>query len=47
MKKKEKHPMFWAFLIVMILLLALGIALLAEGISQGPGRIYSTPVVTL
>ncbi len=45
--KKEKHVVFWLVLTALLLLLALGVALLAEGIRLGPGALYASPAVAL
>ncbi len=36
--KKEKHPVYWLILACLLLLLALGVALLALGLLTGVGR---------
>ncbi len=45
--KKEKHTAFWIILLLLFLLLALGVYLLAIGISHGPNRVYTYGAVTL
>ena len=45
--KKEKHPFYWLILAALILLLALGVALLIMGASLGPNRVFTTPPVSL
>ncbi len=45
--KKEKHPVYWLVIAVLVLLLTLGIALLVMGLAQSPGRLYASPAVAL
>ena len=42
--KKEKHPVYWLILSCLLLLLALGVALLALGILTGAGRGTELPM---
>ncbi|MBR5110804.1 MAG: hypothetical protein IK099_11455 [Clostridia bacterium] len=37
--KKDKHPVYWALMALLILLLALGVALFVYGITLGKGHI--------
>ena len=39
-EKKERHPLFALWMTVLLLLLALGIALLVIGLLMGPNRVF-------
>ncbi len=43
--KKEKHPVYWAVMACLILILALGIALLAMGLAEGRNTVLLPPGV--
>ncbi len=36
MKKKEKHPIYWLGMLILLLFLALGVLLLLRGLREGP-----------
>jgi len=34
--RKERHPVFWLIMLVLLLVLALGVVFLVQGLMQGP-----------
>ena len=39
-EKKERHPLFALWMVLLLLLLALGIVLLIIGLRMGPNRVF-------